>query len=93
MKEQYFAHGRFFADVEGLLYLRGLRLNDFVDILKVSRTTAWRWKRGRAAMPVDVFLMFCNLLNLEPSDYFKLDYDAIQLNREISEKFPERKIK
>lgn len=91
MKEHYFAHSRFFADVEGLLYLRGLRLNEFADVLKVSRTTIWRWKRGRAAMPVEAFLMFCNLLELEPADYFRLDLSATQLKNEINEKFPERK--
>lgn len=88
MKENYVDTNHFFADVEQQLYWHGLRLNAFCDVVNVSRQTMWRWKRGRAVLPVNVFYMFCNLLNLDASDYLVENKEARELKAEFDKNFP-----
>lgn len=90
MDAKYIDYPAFFGAVEAQLYRRGLKLNDLLDIMKVSRATTWRWKRGRAVIPADTFYMLCYITELNPDVFVKPDADAMRFHEYINQQFPFR---
>lgn len=88
MDVRYIDYPAFFGAVEAQLYRRGLKLNDLCEIMKVSRATTWRWKRGRAVVSVDIFYMLCYITALDPNQFVKPELEAMKFHAHLDEKFP-----
>lgn len=87
---EWFSSETFWHEVEGKLYQRGVySMNEFlVTALGVSRTTIWRWKKGRGETPVSVIYALSELLVIDLEKHRQLNMDALKAKEVFNLVFP-----
>lgn len=77
---EWFSNETFWNEVQAKLLQRGVHsMNEFLmTALGVSRTTIWRWKRGRGETPVSVVYALSELLTIDLETHRQLNMDALK---------------
>lgn len=59
--------------------LKGLRQNEFANMISVSNTTVNNWERGISKPDLDTLSQICRLLNVSPDYFFDWDEESYTL--------------
>lgn len=88
----WFNHVTFWESVQGLLYQRGIhKMNEWVEEhFHVSRTTIWRWKKGRGDTPISVIYALSEMLGMNLEDYRQMNFDAARAKGVFQDVWPKR---